>query len=311
VTAAAVLAGYGVVLSAVAPGLMRRGRWAGRAPGLAIALWLALTASVLASAVLAVLTAALSASGGGGLPDLVGLCILAMHGRFPVTSQPIAVAGVLAAASVPAWVAGHLIAALWRARQECGRHARLLALVGREQGGGVVVVDDGHVAVYCLPWRPRRIVVTSAALDRFDHVQLAAVLAHESAHLAGRHHLIIAASEAIGRAFPWVPLFRCARAQIPPLVELLADDAAARDHDRATIAAALVTAVEGQVPAGALGAGELSVLARVRRLLGPPRRLPLTAWIAGTAIGAGALLAPLLVAAAAVAVLFHGHCHLT
>lgn len=83
---------------------------------------------------------------------------------------------------------------------------------------------NGHrlAAAYCLPGRHRRIVITNATLDALDGTQLDAVLAHEHAHLTGHHHLVVGGADARRRAFPRVPLFRHAHAEISRLVELAA-----------------------------------------------------------------------------------------
>ena len=63
------------------------------------------------------------------------------------------------------------------------------------------LIDDEHPAVYCLPGR-RRIVMTTGALRCLDARQLEAVLAHERAHLSGRHHLVLTFANALKDAFP-------------------------------------------------------------------------------------------------------------
>jgi Zn-dependent protease with chaperone function len=52
-------------------------------------------------------------------------------------------------------------------------------------------------------------------------------LAHERAHLADRHHLILAMARIIGQVLPFLPLMRDADAQVARLVKLHADDAPA------------------------------------------------------------------------------------
>ncbi|MEV4174132.1 FAD-dependent oxidoreductase [Nonomuraea sp. NPDC049709] len=74
--------------------------------------------------------------------------------------------------------------------------------------------------------------------------------------------LVLAAADALARAFPRVPLFEQARVEVARLVELPADDVAARRHQRIHIAAALVGLATGKVPAFALGAGGETALTR-------------------------------------------------
>jgi beta-lactamase regulating signal transducer with metallopeptidase domain len=104
---------------------------------------------------------------------------------------------------------------------------------------------------------------------------LAAALAHERAHLAQRHHLVLAWAAGLARAFPRVGLFGQAQAESQRLVELLAEEVAARGVDRLTLAEALLALAGSspRLPATALGAGGSTAATRVRRLIEPPRRL--------------------------------------
>jgi Zn-dependent protease with chaperone function len=116
-------------------------------------------------------------------------------------------------------------------------------------------------------------VLTSGALAVLDPAQLTAVLAHERAHLAGRHHLLIALSRGLAAGFPAVPLFTQGQQEVARLAEMCADDAAARRSGRPTLIAALLAMGTGTAgPAAALAATAGAVTARVQRLLEPPRR---------------------------------------
>jgi len=136
----------------------------------------------------------------------------------------------------------------------------------------MVLLEDDRPAVYCVPVR-RRIVFTTGALRRLDSPQLDAVLAHERAHLAGRHHLVIILATSLRGAFPRISFFAAAASQIGCLVEMAADDAAARRAHRLTLARALLTLAAAQVPAGALGAGGTAGAQRIRRLIESPQRV--------------------------------------
>jgi Zn-dependent protease with chaperone function len=160
-----------------------------------------------------------------------------------------------------------------------------------------VVLDAAQPAAYCLPGRPATIVVSSGALAVLDRGQLAAVLAHERAHLASRHHLLIAVTRGLTAAFPAVPLFARGAEHVARLAEMCADDAAARRSGRGTLAAALLTMATGAaVPAHALGASACAVTARLQRLVddpGPARRIRYGLTLATVTILLA--LAPLLV----------------
>jgi Zn-dependent protease with chaperone function len=136
-----------------------------------------------------------------------------------------------------------------------------------------VVLDAPQPAAYCVPGRPASIVLTSGALAVLSPAQLRAVLAHERAHLAGRHHLLISLTRALAASFPGVPLLRHGAAEVARLAEMRADDAAARRAGRRVLVAALLAMGTGTaVPGRALAATAGQVTARVQRLLDPPRR---------------------------------------
>jgi Zn-dependent protease with chaperone function len=133
--------------------------------------------------------------------------------------------------------------------------------------------------------------VTTGALGRLSEAELAAVLAHERAHAAGRHHRLSDAVRLLQRAFPRVPVFASAVGQVTRLVEMCADDAAARQHSRLTLARALVAMAAPGPGAAVLHAAGGDAVERLRRLLDPPPPLPratralvLTAWVLVPAI---------------------------
>ena len=188
------------------------------------------------------------------------------------------------AASWPGWPGGLLTAAVlgrvtWfcgsaavAARRRRASHDDVLAVIARPgPAADVRIIDGDRPAVYCLPGR-RRIVLTTGALTCLDDGQLDAVLAHERAHLSGRHHLVLALAAALQRAFPAVGFFAVAARQVAYLVEIAADDAAVRRAPRLTVASALLAVATAGVPAGALGAGGSAAARRIQRLIDPPPR---------------------------------------
>ena len=165
------------------------------------------------------------------------------------------------------------------------------------------VLDATRPAAYCVPGRPPAIVLTTGALAVLDPEQLTAVLAHERAHLAGRHHLLLAVTRSLAAVAPAVPLFARGSGEVTRLAEMRADDVAARHGARRTLLAALLTmgadAAVVQAPAAWLAATGGVVAARVRRLADPPaparwlcHGLALTALT--LAIAAASTLVPLL-----------------
>jgi len=207
--------------------------------------------------------------------------------RSAVFEVPLGVAAIAAmlTAAVLAWRYGR---AMQRAGRRTRAHAEAARITGRrlpvdgsagrtvtgEWGGGAtVVLDAPQPAAYCVPGRPAAIVLTSGALAVLDRDQLGAVLAHERAHLAGRHHLLISLSRGLAASFPGVPVFTRGPAEVARLAELCADDAAARRTGRPALVAALLAMGTGAaVPAPALAVTSGAVSARVHRLIDPPRR---------------------------------------
>ncbi|GAB1818222.1 M56 family metallopeptidase [Herbidospora sp. RD11066] len=278
---ALVLVAYAAAASVAVPRVMARGNLAERAPRLAIAVWQAASFSVVASLLLAVFVVVVPAHlVGHGLADLFEACAELLSFRIDLGSA--AVAALTFGAVVCVRVASTTIAVLRRSHQARGRHSDALALIGRhDQELGALVVDYDEGLAYCLPGRNGHAVITTGALAALTPAQVAAVLAHEHAHLRGRHHLVLAAAEALDRAFPGVPLFRTGRSEAARLIELLADDVAARRHERVDIAAALVGLATGRVPAFALGAGGETALVRVLRMLRPEAPLGRAERLAG------------------------------
>jgi Zn-dependent protease with chaperone function len=188
------------------------------------------------------------------------------------------------------------------------RHAEAVRLVGRQDAAlGVTVVDAAVPAVYCVAGRPHTIVVTSGARAALTPRQLDAALAHEHAHLAGRHHLALVLARGFTRAFGVVPLFRAAEREIAALLELLADDAAVRRYGRIAVAQALLGLACGRsevaVPAVAMPAAGSSVITRVQRLLAPPRKVGLGEMVRSRGALSLAAVAPLALLAVPMTVL--------
>ena len=194
---------------------------------------------------------------------------------------------------------------LHRASIRTRAHAEAARIAGRRVEGGdaAFVLDAERPAVYCVPGRPPAIVLTTGALAVLDPGQLTAVLAHERAHLAGRHHLLLAITRSLAAVAPVVPLFARGTGAVARLAEMRADDVAARWGGRRTLLAALLSMGAGvagaQAPIGWLAATAGVVTARVRRLADPP---PPARWVCHglalttltLAIAAASALVPLL-----------------
>ncbi|WP_326810186.1 M56 family metallopeptidase [Streptomyces scopuliridis] len=143
-------------------------------------------------------------------------------------------------------------------------------------GSEVAVLDDEQPYAYALPGSPGRIVVSTGMLSCLDAAERRALLAHERAHLAGRHHRLLLAVQLAGCANPFL---RPLRAAVTYSTERWADEEAARvTGDRRITARAVGKAAlfsrRVATPGLAAFASAGPVPRRVAALLGPvpPRR---------------------------------------
>ncbi|NUP53995.1 MAG: M56 family metallopeptidase [Catenulispora sp.] len=296
---AVALLGYAALLAFVIAPRLTGAAWTRRSPRLGVAAWQTLTAgltvaTVLGAIALAVPTMRVSAD----LALLLHACVMALRTQYSAPGgAALAATGAVLALAVTARVGWVLTAGLLRMLRQRRDHRDAVTVVGRADADlGVTVVTSDTPAVYCLPGRRRTVVVTTAALSALDDEKLTAVLAHERAHLRGRHDLVLAYACAMERAFPKLRAFRDAAAETALLIEMCADDAASSASGRLPVAHALLAIAAGPAPAAALGAGGSSTPARIRRLIDDPAPLHRRQRLAGTT-GVGALLLlPLIIA---------------
>src|SRR5699024_8760838 len=156
------------------------------------------------------------------------------------------------------------------------RHHDLLELVASEHPDvpGARVVDHPAAAAYCLPGILRsQVVIRAGALAVLDDRELAAVLAHEQAHLRQRHDLVLLPFSSPTRAFPRVRLVRTYYETVALLIEMCADDQARRTSSARELATAMLrfgAAGPAPVPAGAMAViadSHSGGMHRVNRLL--------------------------------------------
>jgi Zn-dependent protease with chaperone function len=265
------LLGFAVVLM-LGGAQLRRVRLFSSLPRLGVLAWQVQSFAALASVALAGATLIVPSSDlGHDLASFLRSCIYTVQAAYSAPTQfPGVTAGVALAAASTLWPAGWVMGHLITAYRERRRTRNALALVSREDPAlGATLVDADIAAAYCLPGRHGRIILTTAAVSALDEDELAAVIAHERAHLRERHHLLVGAANGLARAFPGVPLFATAASEIARLVELCADDAAARETDQISVAAALVTLAGMRAPRAALAAAGGGGADRVNRLLAP------------------------------------------
>lgn len=268
---------YGAVLSVVAPRLLPYLAGSGSAPRLAVAAWLLVLGGVLASwaAAAAALIVHLVRTWNRPDPFALQACLAEVRSAAAGHSGLAMQVGLAVTAIV---LSGFIIAlgaragrSLARARAATRRHARSARIIGRRVDGvDGLVVDAVQKIAYCLGGRPGTVVITSAAVAALERPQLDAVLTHERAHLAGRHHVLLAVTRALATSVPQMRLFTAAEAEVARLLEMCADDVAARRHSAGTVVSAILAlAGVDPIPAVALGASSVGVCARVARLADP------------------------------------------
>lgn len=269
------LLAFGVLVGLVAPTLLARWTWPTRSPFWGIVAWQAVTVSVFVSFVGAGLTlAAHAAPERGWVGRVVHACsvLLGEEGTVNESALLPVVGGVAAVGFVVV-----LLAAAhrgWRRhRAQVGRQHALLRVVSAPHPElDVVVLDHEVPSVFCVPGRTGRVVVSRGALEVLSDSQLRLVLAHERAHLASRHHVVLRWADAFATVMRGRLGSGTARERIAELVEMHADDAAG-SRGRRELAAAVVALAGGGAPAGAMGAGGCA-LSRVRRLTSPAAPVP-------------------------------------
>lgn len=268
---------YATLVSVVVPRALPRLTHRGGAPAAAVGVWLLALTSVLASWFIAatVLTAHTVHAWGQPVASPIGTCVVTLHAALVGTHGPVAQIGTLLMAVIVATFVSLLgirvVRKLARGRTGSLHHAESALIVGRRvEGVDGVVVDAPQKAAYCIAGRPGTVVITSAAVEALDKPLLDAVLAHEHAHLTGRHHLLLAITRALASCLPRVRLFTLAEVEVARLLEMCADDRAANQHGHETVLDALLTlAAPAPIPRNALGASTVGVTARLSRLADP------------------------------------------
>ena len=288
---------YGIALIWVSPGLLTRFTGNGLSPRLSVTVWLTTIALAIGVWIVAA---------GGMLRELLGshpaapvrYCLdmlLALHDFGWVGHLALGVAST--AALIGSLIVGRrLVNALQRFWSRSREHADAAHILGiPTKRPGVLLVKADKAAAYCVAGRPNAIVVTTGATAMLTEPELAAVLAHEQAHLAGRHPQLMMLLRALASAMPRLPLFPAAVDAVGRLVEMCADDNAARRHGRDTLLGGLIALASPPTAGGvALGASDTAVAARAARLAAPApwgarlrQRLVLTATLSGVVLAPG------------------------
>jgi Zn-dependent protease with chaperone function len=292
---AVALAVLAALLAWPVPALLARAHWPGRDPLVALVCWQAVGLAGGLSIIGALLVHGL-APWGHSLPEAWWSWVRGEPAGDPVRGDhwgAMTLAAVLATELV-----GVLALSWWRTARARQRHRELLEVVVRPgPQPDARLLDHPAPVAFCIPGARPLLVLSSGMVAELDEGQLAAVVAHERAHLAEHHHLLLLPFVAWKAALPVLPAAERAYGAVRELVEMRADDVALGSLSgaapRRTLAEAIVAAAGGTggVPASALAVSGAGVRARVVRLLEPADPLPREArWAALT----GAVLLLLL-----------------
>ncbi|HEV7870179.1 MAG TPA: M48 family metalloprotease [Modestobacter sp.] len=290
------LAVLAALLAWPVPALLARARWPRRDPLVALVCWQAIGLAGGLSMIGALLIHGL-APWGHSLPEAVWSVLTVHPGNDPVRGDhwvALTLAGVLAFELV-----GVLVLSWVRTTRTRWRHRALLELVVQPSAArpDTRLLDHPAPVAFCIPGARPLLVLSSGMVAELDDDQLAAVVAHERAHLKEHHHLLLLPFVAWEAALPVLPAAARAHAAVRELVEMRADDVALTSLSgpapRRTLARAIVAAAGGAggagVPDGALAVTGSATGARVVRLLEHPWPLPAAArWTA--LLSAGLLL---------------------
>ncbi|OBI98738.1 M56 family metallopeptidase [Mycobacterium asiaticum] len=264
---------YSLTILVAGPSILRMLTRHGHAPRFGVAAWLVAIGTVLLSWLAAAGIFLVKLASNWSYPRVLVESCVALF--FVMVNDSAGVAlitlGLIAAAlALLAAVTGvRLARTVARMRARAHAHAAAVRLVGHHKGNAYVMVEAAEPAAYCVSGRPPAIVVTSAALAALDDHELAAVLAHERAHLNGHHSVVVTTLRGLAAVFPKLTLMREGASEVSRLLEMCADDASARQHGPAVLLSGLITMCRA-APAGALAAADVAVLARAERLATPP-----------------------------------------
>ena len=290
---AASLAVLAVLLAWPVPALLSRAGWPARDPLAALVCWQAIGLAGGLSMIGALLVHGLAPWGSALLPAGWAL-VSGQPAVDPVRGDhwvALTLAGVLAFELL-----GVLVLSWVRTTRTRGRHRALLELVVQPSAGipDTRLLEHPAPVAFCIPGARPLLVLSSGIVAELDDDQLAAVVAHERAHLREHHHLLLLPFVAWQAALPVLPAAERAHAAVRELVEMRADDVALTSlpgpGSRRTLARAIVAAAGGAgdagVPDGALAVTGGGVRTRVLRLLEPPQPLtPAARWSALVAAG--------------------------
>ena len=206
-----------------------------------------------------------------GSSSLVDAC-RAVLARLEPGGPALSWAATVLLASCVVLVSGH--ASRSRATRASSRIEPSLGTHERRVGFELVILPTSVPLAYSVGGSRPQVVVSEGLRRRLGQAQLAAVLAHEAAHVRGHHDRWLDLADLSARALWFVPWAARAADTVRVALERWADEEAAREAGREPLRSALllaadVVSLDAHV-AGLTGADALAE--RVARLETPPVR---------------------------------------
>lgn len=256
-----------VLIGALGPGYLHGTVSPGVRPGLALTGWVASVLIVVGATVAGGVL--LSMPHNASVDGLIGMTTACINSGEYLWETILRLSGTTAVLAVSART---LFVAIRMSRQDSAsrhRHLSLLRFVGSAEphDSSLFWLHEDTPVAYSVGGSEGAIVATTG-VARLDPAARSAFLAHERAHLRGRHHRLVLLVEVLARAVPFVPLFRAAPPAVRVLVELAADASAARSCGREGVRSALRAVTADLVPPESLAMSRDAVEARLR-WLGP------------------------------------------
>ena len=286
-----------------------------------------LTLAGLASGLTLILAAAVVPSNlpAEAIPAALGRCVGAAGALFahPLGHWPHIVASVIVLLLITR-LAYAAVVTVRGMRSKVAMFASLAPAAGYAVSPTMQVVRFDAPLAYSIGLFRRRVVLSDSLTWLLQPDERRAVIAHELAHVAGWHTLLLFGGRVVARAYGFLPPVRRATSHLLLGLEVAADEAAVRSsRDPLVVARALTAVAESRdrtVPANlALGSADTELALRVRRLTvdRTDRRSPVIAGAALLAVVMLVLLQGAAIAAGGQALTSaarseetHGVCHL-
>jgi Zn-dependent protease with chaperone function len=228
------LVAFALLVTVGAPVLLARGSWRIRHPRRALRLWLLLLALGTGSFLCSIVVAATIVA--ARVDDR------ALHGWGPTAAALFAWCGLAVAGGVVALVvtrAEPLVAS--KQRSDVAVTLLMARATSRTERVGASEVGYLDTAdVIACSTADGRILVSAAVADALTPIEVRAVVEHERAHVRLHHELVARVAAVNAASFPFLPGARAFRSSVALLVELVADDEAARVCGPAAVCNALV-----------------------------------------------------------------------